>query len=254
MAQNVCGVSLDKLHDSIAEGMQGHSAVTGGEFRFDCSDELVLTPNRPNSARMRIPILLEGNPVAEAVAIVFAPGDGTGDTNARPLEGLDTGPYPHADLVVPRPKTGIDHEAYLPLATVDLDSISQQAIPFAGSLHMLGEVAGPKGERALTRLATLGLNAVDFARAMNGLFQPEPLATLTTGYESGLTVSPRVRVGRFGDPHAVFNPYDSRLGDKPDRLQVCAFLPITDKQASLRARYVLRALGATMPHFEEGDA
>jgi hypothetical protein len=175
---------------------------------------------------------LGGESLGYLAVIAFNPADGTGDSTIRDFLGRTVlfptiaESYPQEPKAIPREKTGIHSEVFMPLFTLDLGSENAEPRYFAGSLDELG-----LRRNLITKIAEVG-------QTRSTLVTDEKLFPIST-----FTVAPnvdRTRNGhRWGDPHAIFNAI-------PNLLQVGAFFAVRDEVA---AEYsgLLRGLNPKMP-------
>ena len=208
---------------------------------------LELTPEKPNTARVVLPVLHERKKVGDLYVILFAPGDGTGSEvkqseggltldkvsmrmegthfNAMGLYGVSgitsiaiPSEYQHADRaerVLPRPKKKVLTEAFFPLTTVE----GRWNYPGRVSLEEL-TVLRDGGYIRIGKEFDLGIPPHDYQLALQEGQKPAPpRIQLTCGYH---------RNGqRFGDPHAVY--YNPQLaGGHLHRMQVAGFLSVEE--------------------------
>ncbi len=159
--------------------------------------------------------------------IAFAPKDGTGDEKTYKVIDINKGDYPGVAKVIPRSKAAVHSEAHLTIATKHLDLPNQDPSLFAGRLNLLG-----LKDRDLVLLGALGQVAHQFNLTSAGIGEAEPVATLTAGYD-------KQSGQRFGDPHAVVNPYSRSL-------QVCGFISVSHEIARQHPD-VLNGLRAVQP-------
>ena len=222
MSAEILGVSLSELRDPIQSALKVYEEKSGGRLLFDSvsASDLVLTPEKPNSARSTTAATIDGKPVGSFFVIAFKPGDGTGDEKTFQLQDLEVAePYPRLSKVVPRSKKGVHSEGHLTVVTHKIEDVHAEPVIFDGSFDLLGLNA-----QKVVKIGTLGQS--------NGeIVSPEPVATYTTGYRRGKE--------RFADPHSVFSLL-------PDRIQVCAFLAISE---AINQEYgaVLESLNPRLP-------
>lgn len=242
-SEEIGGIRIATLQDMIYFGLAGYAIRTNGEvrIRFVKDENLQATPTKPNAARMPVEVIMGRRVVGNSLAIIFAPGkNGTGDTVAFGLEGLNTGQYPNGDHVVPRPKT-VHTEAQATLFAARADSPNANPQMFAGSYHLLGEERDTPSSRRLVCLGILGQSATEFAAIMAGFIEAEPTTTYTTGFKD-----PVNRGGRHGDPHSVLNVHDGTNGTEP-LVQGCLFVALGYNSATPETLAIFSALGARMP-------
>lgn len=221
MAVELCGVPLDRFEGPIQHALRRYQEISADRLKFDnvSASRLELTPEKPNSARSAVSVKYMEENVGTLYVIAFKPQDGTGDEKTHQLVELETRPYPHLPKVVPRAKTGVYAEGHLTVVTHKIEDAHAEPMLFDGSFDLLG-----LQRNKVLKIGTLGQN--DNSR--DGF---KPVATLTTGYDAAKT--------RFSDPHAVFSML-------PDRIQICAFLAITEI-VNQKYQGILQMLNADYP-------
>lgn len=218
MSPDIMGVSLDKLEDPIRIALASYQEWSGLKFDRDNACRLVLTPDKPNSARSSTDVLLQEEKVGTLYVIAFKPGDGTGSEDNYQLKDLNVdNPYPTATLVVPRNKTGVHSEAHLTIVSHVMEDSHAEPKLYFGTFDLLGL----EGNR-VKKIGELG--------PPDTTVISHRLATLTVGF---------IGSRRFGDPHAVY----SRI---PGVVQVCAFLAISD-DVNKNHPYILNSLNLPNP-------
>ena len=229
MSKEVAGIALEDLEEPIMVALESYQDFTGGKVQFDVRNagKLLLTPDKPNSARSTTEVTHLGERMGDLYVIAFKPGDGTGDGKVIGLDDVDTGRYPRRVGVVPRPKTGIHAESHLTIVSQHIDTPNSDPVLFVGSLSLLGLLEG-----RVVRLGQLGQPDSIFSENMSSGSQDVlPTATYTVGYKDEV---------RFGDPHSVFNNH-------PGAVQVCGFLAFTNDLAD-RHQATLALLGSELPN------
>lgn len=238
MSKDVCGIPLTSFQDPIYTALAGYAELSQGRVSFDRDAAVQLERTtrdvKPNSARSVSTVTHLGKVAGDLYVIVFAPGDGTGDENTYKLAALNTGMYPRDAKVVPRSKAAAHTEGHLTIASFNLDRPGADPALFAGNQKLLGLGLG-LSDHVVVELGQLGQNPVFYQQALAGVgMAAPPSTTLTTGFS---------REGkRFGDPHAVYNPY-------PEAVQVCGFLALTPEAAREHSQlfFSLRALEPLLP-------
>lgn len=237
MKNHVAGISLTDFEDPIRVSLQNYSDMTDGKVVFDLEEafKLRLTPDEPYSAGNVTPVKHLGDVAATLQVIAFAPKDGTGGEETYKLSDIDTGEFPPAAKIVPRPKANVHSEGHLTIASSAIDAPNNDPAMFAGNLDLLG-LAG----NTVTALADLGQNRHTILDCYTRRPQPaSPRATLTVGYRGALEGLNRSE--RFADPHAVYNPWRGLV-------QVCGFIAISPEAAPQHLD-LLRLLNAKEPQF-----
>lgn len=203
MSAELMGVAFERLEEPIRVALETYQEISNNSLIFngDSACKLVLTPDKPNSARSATDVLFQKVLIGKLYVIAFKPGDGTGSQDYYKLDNLVfEPPYPRAILAIPRNKVGLHSEAHLTIASHSIEDLHAEPQLYAGTFDLLG------------------LDG-NFVRKIGELGHPEgtdikaPVATLTVGYRGS---------NRFGDPHAVYNK-------TPNTVQVCAFLAISDE-------------------------
>ncbi len=198
---------LKALRKPLEDALSAYEVELG--MRFQDFQDFALTPEKPYSARTVIPVVHKKTKVGDLYALVFQPGDGTGDSKTHRLEDL-TIPleYQHPEKperVIPRAKTGVICEGFLPLFSLTPQGYSAM---FAASLEELGLI-----NKTISPLWKLGLALPDYSAALREETLAKPQIHFTVGTNLGK---------RFGDPHSIYYPKNSE-----EALQVAGFLAIS---------------------------
>lgn len=200
----------------ILNAYRGH--INHGDFAWGAFSEFTLTPEKPNTARTTIPLVYKGEERATMNAIVFAPGNGTGDTSTYQLLDLPIHERSYArERVIPRKKV-CAMEIFFPLLTITENRAKTHTLhPHLASLEELSI----DEERNVVKLWDLG-EPREFRPSPNSI---QPQLQFTTGhYPSGK---------RFGDPHSIFyNPQVAEAFATPP-IQVVGFVAIDAAQNPL---------------------
>lgn len=218
MSAEVAGIDLATLEEPIHDALTVFQDISDNRIVFNLAEAptLSLTPEKPNAARSATTVKHLGEAAGTLYVIAFAPFDGTGDENTYSRDKI-TFPYPLSPeaKLIPRAKRGVASEINLPLVSQFAEIKDAHQAIFAGNLDLMGV------DEAFTlkRIGRLGQEADFFIKALQNGVTAEPTPRLTTGYNSRWDK-------RFGDPHAVYNPY-------PNVVQVAAFLAITDELAEI---------------------
>jgi hypothetical protein len=225
----------------IRDALAQYSDITDGRVQFqpDKAARLELMPDKSYLARSVSEVTHAGETALQLHVLVLTTFDGTGVEGDYTLAGTDTSAYRPVPGVLPRSKAGTHAEAHLTIATRRLTDLLAEPINFAGNLSLLGF----QGGRAVTEIGSLGQGLDAFAMsafpvrpAPEAVRLARPTVTYTVGYRQP---SPAVEAVRFGDPHAVYNPWVSYE-------QVCAFLAVPETAAQKHLA-VLSLLGAVEP-------
>lgn len=223
---------IEAFEGPVKAALQAYSGISDERVTFDTdtASHLVLTPDKPNSARSVSVVKHLGVEVAKLFVIAFKNEDGTGDESAFKLDdSMLSVFYPLVPRVVPRSKAGVHSEAHLTIASFFPNLPEEDPLLFAGHLDLVGLKNG-----RLARNGILGQNLHDFTQATIRERVTEPTVTYTTGYhENGGQ--------RFGDPHSVFN---NRFFE-----QLCGFIAVPDELAPEHA-VMLKHLGAVEPELQ----
>lgn len=229
MKAEICGIPLQEFEAPIGHALPAYEEITDGKITFDDvqgAQKLALRPDKPNTARSKTTFRHMGEVTGTLIVIAFAPGDGTGDekTSYR-LEDLDTSKFSGAvdSGIVPRTKKGTHSEAHLTIATKVIDRPNRDVDMFAGNL----DVIGIRGESELIKIAEVGQKARYFSRIFRSTVEERgsvsPAATLTVGHKGAID-SDDIWGERFGDPHAIYNPWE-------EYVQICGFVAIANDNA-----------------------
>ncbi len=84
---NAQDLDLASLRKPLQGALIGYESLCR-DLKFEEFPDLVLTMEKPNSARTVIPVSYADANTLDMYVIVFLPGDGTGDTNTYQLEQL----------------------------------------------------------------------------------------------------------------------------------------------------------------------
>lgn len=223
-----CGTRTGILGDStftdgIRTSLENLVEQTKG-FRLELPspDELTETPNKPNFARMVAKAFMRNEQIGDLYVIVFMPGDGTGDTESIRPDSLTMAPgLIRAPKTNPRVKSSNIDEAHFALGTMDEGNYTVGA----NSLSLLSPVYtddGLNGE--LVSIADLGMSPEQY------------IESVTTNTDHNIIGNFTLKAGRFGETHAVYNPWDA--------VQVAAFLGVNANEHG----ELLQDMGVIMPN------
>ena len=211
---DIKNIDLRSLNVPIEDALAFYEVQLG--LRFQNFPDLTLTPDKPNSARTIIPVTYQSAPVGDFYAIVFARGDGTGDSKTYKIGDLKIpSEFQHAkkqERVIPRAKTELLCEGCFPLFSLNRKG---HASRFAMCLDELGVGYDEHHDRTITRIGRLGQANYDYANALYKELSFEPRIQLTMNALADET--------RLGDPHTI---YFNRFTE--ESLQVAGFLAIKD--------------------------
>jgi hypothetical protein len=201
-------LNLGALRKPLENALREYERLHDGKLTFQDFPDLVLTPDKPNSARTVIPAAYLGAKAGDMYAIVFLPGDGTGDAKTYPLGTLTIPPElrysEKPERVIPRSKKGVVCEGFFPFFSFEGNHYNPDM--FAASLDEL-TVDDVNNPRTIVRAWELGQRGT-------GL---NPKAYFTTGTDKNGV--------RFADPHAMHYA----AANARDVVQVVGFLTLTDK-------------------------
>ncbi|MBI2572839.1 hypothetical protein HYV86_03190 [Candidatus Woesearchaeota archaeon] len=185
-------ITLPHLLPQLESVLRGYQTYHENKIQFGQVSPFTPTPEKPNTARTTIQVRYNGTQHAELVAIIFAPGDGTGDTGLYQERSIEVPEqYQHEDKpqrVFPRSKNGVI-EGYFPLFAIRDDGLT---IPYAGSLEELTARNG-----TIVKAWDVGQKPEVFTRNVNGSHSSSPNVSYTCGFAQDGTY--------FGDPHAMYN-------------------------------------------------
>ena len=187
-----------------------------GEFQ-----KMSLTPNKPNTARTVIPVHNKEDDakVGDIYAILFAPGDGTGDANTYSLKDLENLEVPpgHAyqkmpERILPRKKI-CPMELFIPFFSIKMGRAYHGLV----SLEEL-TVDNADKPKKLLKLFDLGYDIPEYQKELRVPPSESDHGPNTVGWLQ-LTTGYKRNGERFGDPHAIFD-------NVPETMQVVGFLSI----------------------------
>lgn len=212
----IAGIPLTDLEDPIYNALSKYENNTDKRVRFQPADAslLELAHDKPYAGRSKTVVRYLNKPVADLIIVAFAPYDGTGaESIHHKLTHTNTGSYPRHPRVIPRPKD-CHSEVHLTIASQFVGSPRQDARMYAGSLDLLG-----LEQDDVVKIGELGQPRQDYEQLMSGVHRlGKPTTTLTVGDHYNSATANDVGE-RFGDPHAVYNPF-------PNMLQVCGFIGV----------------------------
>lgn len=221
----VAGIKIETLSPVISQAVSDYQELSYGlpkpfngndqpspthqlKFRVKEAGELKLTPDKPNSARSVTMVTdYAGRLVGNLFVIAFKPEDGTGDESSYKVSQFTFEGYPQTAKTLPRDKTGIHTEVYLPLLSHYIEDVHAEPVIFGGHLDLLG-LDARGGSVRVVKKASLGSPATGEQTA-------HPL--YTTSYRDR-----HENRGRFGDPHAIYN-------SNQDSLVVAGFLALSEE-------------------------
>jgi hypothetical protein len=215
----ISGIPVGTMAEAVECSLPLYTEESGLAFDLKEGVQLALTPDKPNSARCVIPAHYRGKRIGDLFAIVFAPGDGTGDETHLDLKKLNTDRYPHHPKVVARLKKPgvIGAEVGITIATFGADQPNTDPKLFAGNLDLLSvksqiQPTNDRSTKIVIKIGELGQPADQFQRILGHLEYAAPTATLTVGQRGDI---------RFGGEHAVYAPH-------PELVQIFGFLALSD--------------------------
>ena len=223
-------LDLPAMRRPIREALDAYEVHYNGAMKFGDFSDLVLMPEKPNTARTIVPVTYEGGAPLDMYAIVFLPGDGTGDTNTYKLGELQVPEYLQyqykPERVIPRSKKGVAYEGFFPLFSVVNGGVQM----FASSLAEL--MAQSPEEMAEWERIFPGSAITNCVRTDGflGSYPNEFLQKLEQGFSPQVYFTTGTKNDRrFGDPHAIHSPW------KDGVVQVGGFVAIKDEEHPIRA-------------------
>ncbi len=207
---NPTDLDLRGLTRQLGLALEGYRWLFDNEFHVQDFPDLALTPEKPNSARTVVPIKygFDLRPL-DMYAIVFLPGDGTGDSKtykAGELKLPSRLKYEEKpERVLPRSKNGVICEGFFPFFSVGSDGRAKMFDAYMEEL-IVTDATSPS-----TVVHGWGLGR---GGPIPGESKNAPRVYFTTGEINGK---------RFGDPHAVHYPKEYSNG-----IQVAGFLAVKD--------------------------
>jgi hypothetical protein len=227
MVAEVAGVKLDRFTDPIHAVLSDFSETSDGRVVFDTDQaaRLELTgDDKGYSASSTSNVLYEGKPAGKLHVLAFAPFDATGNETTYKIGEIKAGYYYGDTKFLPRSKETTEAELNLSIAVAPKDEPNKDPVMYAGNLSLLGF----SQTEELRTIATLGQGNIEFLGNAWEDGPGHPIATYTVGYSAENSEGQLVydREGRrFGDPHAVYNPWKQMI-------QVCGFLAVDRSKAS----------------------
>lgn len=200
---------------SLKQALRGYEVSVDG-LSFGNFEPFKLTPEKSNTARTIVQVTYSGQSAGDITAILFLPGDGTGDTSLfQPWQLNIPEEYrQHPERVLPRDKTGTEYELFFPFFSLAKNKVHW----YAASLEEL-TVDDVNHPNLVVKEKNLGMAAKAYEEILLTRKPVEPRISLTTGCMPGMK--------RFGDPHAIYS------GIHVDAIQVAGFLPIKNKENPL---------------------
>ena len=189
--------NLTKIEKNLAKVLKLYEAHIQGGIEFKIEGLLTLTPEKPNTARTIVTVGQGDYALAKMYAILFLPGDGTGDANTYKPGQLIVPEYlqfeDKPERILPR-KKDCEKEIFLPFFSVINGKFHNNVV----SLEELtvDDVQNPK---TIVKYDDLGDSAEKYGNMLNGMYtiKREPFCRRTTGYDE--------ESKRFGDPHAIYH-------------------------------------------------
>jgi hypothetical protein len=213
-------LDLKSLRKPLEATLQVYNSYLGLDCKFQDFPDFALTPDKPNYARTIVPVIYGKKNVGDLYAIVFCPGDGTGDNKTYHAEDLvipqELQYQTKPERVFPRAKEGVIYEGFFPFF-----SIKDKKDPsyFTSHLELLTVHTFLPTPREICNVSELGIKQeTEFLDAVKNSKCYKPEVTLTVGNRSFSN-------SRFGDPHAIYYPPIKGCGDV---IQVAGFLAIKD--------------------------
>jgi len=201
----MCEMGLNMFKEPLKHSLALYERSYDNRLRFEDLPDFELTPDKPNTARTIIPVTYAGTNVGKLYAIIFFPGDGTGDAKTYEPGRLEVPSRlrysEKPERVMPRSKSGIICEGYFPFFSFSDGRVSM-CNAFLEELTV-DDVDQPE--------------RIVHAWNLGNRESKQPEVYLTTGYDK--------HGSRFGDPHSIHN-----YGDD---VEVVGFLAITDRENPL---------------------
>lgn len=220
---------LEFIADEISKSLgryEAHLRLNGVNVTFGNSSDInglnklvgpIESPkNKPNTARTVLPVYYGKSNVADLYAIVFGPGDGTGDPSTFKLDEVEI-PEKYRfeekpERVLPREKK-CEVEYALPLCTIVNKQVVLRNVATLDELCIVDditreplselEIEEPEGGLLVENAYRLGLAKNEFKKMIDSAVGRVPVAPavwMTTGYRRDGT--------RFGHHHAMYLPKD----------------------------------------------
>lgn len=215
MMVEISPAELERMPILLREALDGYESIYDGRLKFLSFPPFSLTPQKPNTARTQIPVKYGDYDFPGGLtAVVFRPGDGTGDDSTFKLADLEIPKHLRYEVnpnkILPRKKDAnkILCEGFFPFFSISGSGIHM----FAASLDEL-VVDDGLSPRNIKKGWSLGLNPEEYKKALSTGSKIAPQIQYTTGY--------RLNGTRFGDPHAV------HFGVDKDSIQVVGFFAIS---------------------------
>ena len=217
-------LDLKGLREPLEDSLRTHLGLLDKKLWYKEFPDFELTPDKTNSARTIIPITYTGSKVGYMYAIVFLPGDGTGDENTCKLNEVVISPkLSYKDKpwrVIPRAKTDVIAEGFFPFFSMKKYGI---IVPFAAHLDEL--IFEDGDENKIIPAWRLGQERNSYLHLIKSGSDIEPKVQFTTINDDG---------GVFGDPHAIH--YGMKVKDIS---QVVGFLSIKDQDNPLLVKGIV---------------
>ena len=224
---------LTEVEQNLARVLKSYEEYVGRGIEFSVDGPVLLTPDKPNTARTTVTVGQGDNKLAKMYVILFLAGDGTGDAKTYKPGQLIVPEYLQFDnkpeRVLPR-KKDCEEEIFLPLFSLINGKVHDNIV----SLEELtvDDVQNPK---TIVKRTDLGLPLEEYRNIVNSVIGPiekrGPYHQRTTGYEGGK---------RFGDPHAIHHRRDL------SSMQVVGFISLEKGNPLIRIFDEVRAC----PHIE----
>lgn len=201
----VLDVALERYKNYLSENWRKYANQDVGinhTVKLEKRGGLRHTPEKPNTARTEVDIIFADGSKELMYAILFMPGDGTGDASKYKPGQLELPEYLRSiDKVKERPESVLPRkkdcaaEVLFPLFSIkDFWEVYENTV----SLDEL-TVDSTETPKKIIKAWNLGEVRTRYERVMVGKASiiRHPYHVYTTGYETDGK--------RFGDPHAIFN-------------------------------------------------
>ena len=216
--------NLNAFDAELKKYLERYQLRMGPDISLKLDGPMHLTPDKPNTARTTVTVNHKNVKLGTLYAILFTPGDGTGDANTYKQEELKVPKRlqfaDKPERVFPR-KKDCALEVFFPFFSV----INREVNPYCVSLEELTVENGK-----IVKLFELGFNPGDvrYRLEYGGTMVSETQAQFTVGYS--------VAGVRYGDPHAIYQNRDL------DVMQLVGFLSL-EKDSSLCSYFGKGSIG-----------
>ena len=212
---NARSIDLKPMREPLHVALGAYERLHDGALRFGDAPEFTRTHGKPNYARAVTPAKFRGDIIGDFYAIVFLPGDGTGDAGTYKTGELQVPQrlryMEKLERVFPRAKS-CAAEGFFPLFSME-DGNPGMFEPYLEEL-IVGNIGRFPG---IVHGWEVGRNYKEI--------ETEPRVYFTVGIKDGR---------RFGDPHAMHYPAGSGTGAR-----VAGFLAVPESALELTRDWIL---------------